>query len=308
MSQSLFTTAQFDLPHVIEGDKLNRLLSAALKSRVGHSSHIPQTVTPTYWNSSYFGLDQVKIFQDSTPEEQQEILHHCSQALLEEAYFVEKAGVGYMAKMVMLAETTEERMLYGLFAADEATHLAQIRPFLADRNPVATSDRFLELLAEIVEMEDKSVLVFVIQVVLEGWGLSHYRHLANDCCDRELTQMFRGFLDAEARHHSTGVTLCDRHPITPQSQSAIVEILTSFLQMVQVGPQRVVQAIAQVKGDLSRPQQLKIFQELDTETHSGTRLQLLRSLLRSDPTHSIISHLEERGSFIPFPPEKCVFQ
>ncbi len=307
MSQSLFSTARFDLPHVREGDKLHRLLSAALKSRIGNSSFLFEAITPAYWNSSYFGLDRVKIFQESTAEEQQQILHQCSNTLLQEAYFVEKAGVGYMAKMVMLAETTEERMLYALFAADEATHLAQIRPFLGSRDPVATGDRFLGLLAEIVEMQDKSVLVFMIQVVLEGWGLSHYRSLAKDCCDRELAQMFQGFLDAEARHHSTGVTLCDRQSLTPQSQSAIVETLTLFLQMVQAGPQRVVQAIAQVKGDLSRPQQIKIFQELDTETHSGSRLQLLRSLLRSDPTYSIINHLETQGSFNPFPPEKCVF-
>jgi hypothetical protein len=306
MSQSLFTTARFDLPHVTEDDKLHRLLSAALKSRIGHSSPSLEGVVPIYWNSSYFGLDRVKIFQESTPEEQQQILHRCNQALLEEAYFVEKAGVGYMAKMVRLAETTEEQMLYGLFAADEATHLAQLRPFLGGCNPVATGDRFLGLLAEIVEMEDKPVLVFMIQVVLEGWGLSHYRSLAQDCCDRQLGNLFRGFLDAEARHHSTGVTLCDRLSLTPSSQGAIVEALTSFLRMVQVGPQRVVQAIAQVKGDLSRPQQIKIFQELDTETHSGTRLQLLRSLLRSDSTHSIMTHLENQGSFIPFIPEHCV--
>ena len=49
------------------------------------------------------------------------ILQLCNLEILEEAYFIEKAGVGYMGKMILLAETTEERMLYGLFAAHDCS-------------------------------------------------------------------------------------------------------------------------------------------------------------------------------------------
>ncbi|HEY9747602.1 MAG TPA: ferritin-like domain-containing protein, partial [Allocoleopsis sp.] len=123
--------AGFDLPLLAEGDKLNRILASAFGDQsplVGQPSYKVVTLQP-YWDATHFGLERVAIFQDASEEEQRAIAQIASQGLLAEAYFVEKAGMGYMAKMLLLAETLEERMLYSLFAAEEATHLAQIRSF-----------------------------------------------------------------------------------------------------------------------------------------------------------------------------------
>lgn len=306
MSQNL-GIAGFELPHIGEEDKIDRVLSSALETRLGDRIlRGSEEIGDRYWDAEYFGLNKVKVFRESSEEEQAAIAFICSYGLLEEAYFVEKAGVGYMAKMVMLAETTEERMLYGLFAADEATHLAQISRFLPQKQAIATDDAFLCFLADLVETKDKSVLLFVLQVVLEGWGLSHYRAIAQDCLHSGLAKIFQSFLQDEARHHSTGVMLFDRRSLSVSSQAAIVEALTLFLRMVQLGPQRVVGAIAQVKGHLSRQQKVRIFEELNTETHSGTRLAKLRSLMRSDAASNLLQELEERGAFVPFSAEQCV--
>jgi 16S rRNA U1498 N3-methylase RsmE len=78
--------------------------------------------------------------------------------------------------------------------------------------------------------------------------------------------------------------------------------------MVQVGPQNVLGAIAQVKGHLSRSQKIQILEELDTETHSGTRLQLLRSLMRGKSADAIVQALEDRGAFVPLSAHHCVNQ
>ncbi|MCV3215895.1 ferritin-like domain-containing protein, partial [Plectonema radiosum NIES-515] len=269
--------------------------------------HHPPPLPPgPYWDATHFNLHNVKIFTDATPNEQAEILQLCSCGLLEESYFIEKAGMGYMAKMVLLAETTEERMLYALFCGDEASHFAQISRFLPTPEPVGTDKFFLRFLADLIESQDKAVLLFVLQVVLEGWGLSHYRSLAKDCVDKNLSLMLHSFLEDESRHHATGVTLFDRTCVTPSSQQTIIETLASFLQMVQVGPQSVVTAIEKIKGDLSRQQKLKIFTELDTETHSGSRLKLLRSLMSHSNAEIILQQLDQQKSFHPFPPEKCV--
>lgn len=296
----------FNLPHVCEDDRLRRVLSSAFKSRLGHDSVETQNFASLqYWDAARFGLDRVQIFQDSSTREQEEILEIASCGLLEEAYFVEKAGVGYMAKMVLLAESIEERMLYALFSADESTHLAQISSFLPAQ-PVATGDTFLRFLADLVESQDKTVLVFILQVVLEGWGLSHYKSIAKGCLNPQLAAIFEGFVQAESRHHATGLTLFNQISVSKASQATIVESLALFLQMIQVGPQRIVTAIERVKGHLSRQQKVRIFEELDTETHSGTRLHLLRSLMRGDGVGTIIQELEERGAFQPFPAAKCV--
>ncbi|HEY9831990.1 MAG TPA: ferritin-like domain-containing protein [Stenomitos sp.] len=299
-----FETAGLDLPHVGEADKLGCILSAALGNRFSNSLS-PGRSNTLYWNADSFGLHQVKVFQDSSLEEQTAILQIANRGLLEEAYFVEKAGMGYMAKMALLAETTEERMLYSLFAANEATHLSQISAFLPDR-PVGTDDTFLRFLADLVESQDKAVLLFTIQLVLEGWGLSHYRSLAQSCCDRTLSQVLTGFLQDEARHHGTGLILFEQTSVSLQSRATIVETLFYFLQMIRVGPQRVVGAIAQVKGDLTRSQKIRILEELDTETHSGTRLHLLRSLMRGEAAEAIVQELSARGAFEPLPATQCV--
>ncbi|MGF1498013.1 MAG: ferritin-like domain-containing protein [Elainellaceae cyanobacterium] len=259
---------------------------------------------PAYWQASHFGLDRVTLFQNAGPAEQHAILAHANQNLLEEAYFIEQAGMGYMSRMALLADSIEERMLYTLFAAEETTHFVQLSPFLSTP-PAATSGPFLRLLAELVESEDKSVLLFVIQVVLEGWGLTHYRQLAASCQDATLAHLLQSFLQDESRHHGTGVTLFNQTHVSPSSQAAIVEILAQFLQMVQVGPQGIVAAIAQVKGGLSYNQRLQIFEELNAPVQSGDRLRLLRTLMRGEGADRIIQALDEWGAFQPQTPAQC---
>ncbi len=291
--------AGFDLSHT-KCNQLKRILDC----RLNQSSNSSCCQIP-YWDADYFNLENATLFKNATISQQKEILRLTSRGILEEAYFIEKAGIGYMAKMVLLSETTEERMLYSLFCADETSHLAKIMPFLEGIS-VDTNDPFLQLLGNIVESEDKSVILFVLQVVLEGWGLSHYRSLAKECCHPDLSIVFRSFLEDESRHHATGVILFQQQSLSLSSQRKILEILTSFLEMIRVGPQRVVNAVEMVLGDLSRSQKIKLLEELDTQTHSNSRLSILRYLI-SKQGSVFVSELEERGIFRGYPPHLCIF-
>jgi len=295
-----YDVAGLELPHC-QNPKLQRVLAAAL----GQTGVATQQDYP-YWDATYFGLHNVKIFQESTVAEQAQILDHANRELFQEAYLVEKAGMGYMSKMVLLADTIEERMLYGLFAADEATHLSQLSHFALEPDLAQTPNTFLRFLAALVGSQDKSVLLFVIQVVLEGWGLSHYRSLAKECRNPALGALFTSFLQAESRHHGTGVLLFNQTAVSAASRSAIGEVLTQFLQMVQVGPQGVVAAIAQAKGGLSRQQTVHVLEQLDTEAHSSHRLKVLRSLMHTESSQEIVQTLEARGMFQPLPAVQCV--
>lgn len=297
----------FGLPELTSDSKVNRILTAALQERdILHTASANST--PIYWEADYFDLDRVSIFQEASVLEQQQILQQLNQDLLQESLSIEQAGVGYMAKMVLMAESSQERLLYSLFTADETTHLVQLQPYgtayVPADAPPKILDPFLQLLAEIVESTDKAMLLFVLQVVLEGWGLTHYRKLARGCTDKSLKDLFCSFLQAESRHHGTGVTLFKQSHRSSSSHREIVDCLASFLQMVRVGPQRVVSAIATAKGHLSRPQRLQILQQLDTVTHSHQRLQLLKSLMASTES-SIVSELEHKGLFTPLSPEEA---
>ena len=294
------SVAGLDLPSLDSTHKLNRILLATLEKK----PRLPESIDCAPWGADCFGLAYSPLFSESSTLEQQRILQLASQALLGESYAIEKAGVGYMAKMTLLAETTEERMLYSLFGADEATHLAQLTPFVVGIEMLDEADPFLQLLESLLETADRSALMFVIQVVLEGWGLSHYRMLSKTCCHPALSELFRSFLQAEARHHGAGILLFDRGALSEKSRALIVETLAAFLQMVRMGPQRMVEAIAQVKGGLSRAQRIRLFTELDTETQSGMRLDLLRSLI-TPAASDIAETLDNSNLFTPLPPTQC---
>ncbi len=297
-----YNIAGLNLLDINEEDKLNRILSSALEKKSGYSKNNYCSLI-NYWDANYFNLDKVTIFQDSTSAEQSSILQLCNLGILEEAYFIEKAGMGYMAKMILLAETTQERMLYGLFAADEVTHFSQISSFLPI--PKINNNPFLDLLENVVESDDKIVLLFVLQVVLEGWGLTHYRSIASYCQNPQLKSILQGFLQDESRHHATGVTLFENISLSKSNQD-ILEILAIFLQMVQVGPQTVVKAIEQVKGHLSKQDKINIFAQIDTESHSGSRLRLLRNLINLPNAKAIVENLEMKGCFQSLKPSQCV--
>ncbi|MEQ1704629.1 MAG: hypothetical protein ABL867_01490 [Rickettsiales bacterium] len=50
----------------------------------------------------------------------------CNRTLMNEAYFIEKSGLAYTAKMILKTESTDTAQLYALIGADEAMHLAWI--------------------------------------------------------------------------------------------------------------------------------------------------------------------------------------
>jgi hypothetical protein len=307
--------AGLDLPNLGKDEKVSKVLGAALGCGFDvtqrRASGFPQgrrkgrkeEVKEYFWGAEYFNLDRVGVFQAANEEEKREILRLCSQGLLAETYLVEKAGIGYMAKMTLLAESTEERMVYALFSADEAKHLAEVDLFYEPKE--LPNDVFSEFLTSFLQCEDKAVLLFVVQVILEGWGLSHYRSLAKNCLDENLSQMYAGFLEAEARHHAMGVTSFVPYCESIETQEAIAQALSIFLHLVRVGPVSVVSAIECVKSGLSMAERIEVFQQLDTENHSHQRLQLLRSLIYRSGAASLAEQLEKYRLFEPLSAEQC---
>lgn len=303
-SANINNISGFTLSHANSDSKTQRLLTSALnKANVpvcGNSDGL-------FWSAAYFRLNQVKYFISATPQQQQEILTIANGNLLEEIYWVEQAGVGYMAKMVILSENHEERLLYSLFSADEASHLATITPFLGTV-PVFSGDTFLSYMAEAIESDDKLLLMILLQVVLEGWGMTHYRSLAKYCLKPQLAKVLQGFLDAEARHHALGITQVKEYTdnYSPESLTNIHSALTYFLQMVQVGPQRLLTAMEKVLGYLSIQDKIQILTELETEQYTNRKLEFLRSLIIGTVPNSLMQSLETQGSFQAYSAVKCV--
>ena len=250
-----------------------------------------------FWPATFFELERLSAFRGASPDAQDAIVRTCGDDLLQEALHIETIGMAFSSRMVLLSDTVEERSLHALFAGEEAAHLAGLSRFGARR---PSQNPFLALLAELVAAGDRPSLVLVVQVVLEGWGLDHYRRLARASTDVALTEVLDGIVRDEARHHGSGLLAAPRLGSTDAS----VEVLTQFLAMVQAGPQGVVAAVETHAGALARADRLRAFTELDTETHAGRRLALVRELLLRAGADGVVTALASRGCFRPLSAEE----
>ena len=293
--------AGLQLPHLAEEHRLNPVLASALKKAVS----VPNARKGPYWSPDFFDLNNSDTFSGADEKQKVEILRLCSDSLLHEAYFIEKSGMAYAAKMSLLSQTTEERMLYSMFASDEASHFELIRSFIGRPPENEAENPFLLLLSNLIENGDRDTLVFVIQIVLEGWGITHYRKIADGCDDQDLKTVFEAILRDEARHHGSGLVLFENKQLSVESKNQIVEVMTQFLCMVQMGPQSVVSAVESVLGPLEQSDKVRLFKELNAQGHSEKRLNELRQLMVKAKVAGVLEELDQKNMFVAFTAEEC---
>lgn len=291
------------MEHLDDDDRLNTVLKKGIHKVLGPPG-TQQHDTPL-WPIEHFGLQHCGAFQNATPDQREMVIAQSSQSLLEEALFIEQSGLAFGAKMALLSETIEERMLYGLFMGDETAHYQQVRQYLPNFGMDCRPSAFHQLLTRLIEEGDRETLVFTIQVVLEGWGLTHYRQLADGCLDPKFEASLRAIIKDEARHHGSGVILARKRGLPKKSRTFVIEILNEFLTMVQLGPQTVVTALEANTGSLTRDQKIRTFKELDTVGHSQQRLNLLRNLMEQDGFQDIVDTLDTYGLFKAKSPGEC---
>ncbi len=270
-----------DLPDLEEAKGLQKIVVASLRARGGKM--LPRVESGALWPMTHFGLDRVSVFQQATGEQQAQILGICAQGVLAESYHIEKCGMYFAAKMNLLSESTEERMLYSVFAADEATHLSWISAFVVkEAVESAREDSFIQQLQQVIQHENKAILAYVIQVVLEGWGIQHYRQLAKNCLNPILQATLIDIVKDEARHHASGLVLLQEDALQA-SLPRVTELMKYFFSAVQTGPLMVVSAVEKTLGHLSLTQKEKVFAELDCRRQIGDRTQILRELVQAAP-------------------------
>lgn len=280
----------------------DRRLQSALRSVFGGSDLVAPS--EPLWNAAFFALDRTRLFKFLKTEVQNRIVAACARNLLTEAYAIEKIGMGFTAKMSLLSETLEERMLYSAFAFDEASHFHKISQFLDEAPSGLDKSPFLSMLASLIENEERPVLVLVIQVMLEGWGLHHYRQMYEACTFEPFTRVMKDILRDEARHHGSGLAITSRDQLSESQRARAADIMTVLFQMVQAGPQSVVQEVERACGGLTKNLRTQLFEDLRAEEHSKARLALLSSLIPPGSSH-LHETLERRGVLRPLAPAEC---
>ncbi len=296
-----------DAPDLPNDHRLRAIIATSLKRR-GAALDAEAPADPVvYWPASHFGLDRVERFRAADATTKFKILSACSDSLLREAFFIEKGGMHYTAKISLLARTTEERLLYNLFSSEEAQHFHWVSSFVrASLRTDPEASPFLSLLNRIAQFEDRETLIFVLQVVLEGWGLHHYKALAADCLHPELKAAFERILRDEAGHHGGGLVLFNESECSPEKVAKLIGLMRLFLPMVQIGPQAVAGILFTHTGPAALEERVKAFNELECEAKTGRKLGILEDCVRS-ARHGpeIADILKAEGYFQAFTSEIC---
>ena len=123
--------------------RLHAVLGAGLKKITGPALLNDQLPV---WSSEFFGLEKTSLFQAASEETRHQIVRRSSIDVLHEAFFIEESGMAFASKMSLLSETREERMLYNLFAADEATHFHWVQNALGGYSGDLEPNQFHRLL------------------------------------------------------------------------------------------------------------------------------------------------------------------
>lgn len=266
------------------------------------SKKLPPTLQPPdfagLWQWQDYGLDQVQAVQQASSEAQHQLLALLARKRFEEAYFIEKAGMSYAAKMSLLSESLNEQKLYSLFAAEEASHFQLIDSLLGEPQQMQP-DPFIELLNGMIQTGSRRGLILMIQVVLEGWGLDHYSLMMKSCRQPAVQAALRQILSDEAAHHGSGVALFEESALSPAEFQQIVETLQRFLSLVQIGPVGVLGAIGQVLGESTAAQRSQILSEMQALPETARKLNLLKGYLLKVKAHRLLASLEEKGCFQP---------
>jgi len=254
-----------------------RIHASALRRRWSASA---RHLAPAPWGAEHFGLERSLAYLALPPAKRLAVLIDCGRGLLEEAYFIEKLGLAFSSKMALLADSTEERATHCLFAADEAVHLAQIAAFFPNP-PARTQDAFLRWLSGVIAELPADGGRLLIQVLLEGWGITHYRSLARGCRVPSLRDVLASIARDEALHHRNGVALFDAARLKGRTRREASQRVRQLLDMVRAGPARVAAAVERAHGGLGVEARAALYADLRAAEHVSARLTLLNRLLNS---------------------------
>jgi hypothetical protein len=255
------------------------------------------------WGPGFFALDRVARFREANPRDQAAVLAACADGLLAESWFIERCGVAFCAKMILLAENPAEQRVFALVGADEATHAAWLDPWIADQ--AREVDPFNRFIAGLVEAGSAQPLAFLLQVVLEGFGIVHYKGMAANCNDGSLAATLGRMAEDEALHYAAGIAAFRAARLSAPEKRFLADGACTFLHMLRSGPQAVVAALDRTIGVGNQSDVMSLFDELAADALSADKLNRLRRLMAQPGMQWLIEELEDKGVFTPCNAAEC---
>nr|MBA2405036.1 ferritin-like domain-containing protein [Bdellovibrionales bacterium] len=206
----------------------------------GEPKTLASTGSKLVWQTDFFHLENSAIWNSLSSKIQADILLSLGHKIFQEAYFIECAGMAYAAKMNLAAKSKEEREFFCFVGEEEAKHLRLIESLGGFSISSENIPSFALLIGEIIDEAKRPSHLLLIQILLEGWGLSYYKNLAKFSKDEAVTSVLKQILKDEIRHHSAGVLLFsqvkDSSDFTDQDHKEFIAFLERIAIMVKIGP------------------------------------------------------------------------
>lgn len=284
--------------HIDPTHKLNDILAKVFKRKTYALEQ--QTGQPYLWNADFYGLDKVSAFKQANFDLQEELLVAMSQSFLREACSIEHFGFSYASKIMMLSDTVEEKSIFAMFVSDETRHLRDVLRFVDfELGEQYYNDPYMILLADIIREGDKQSLIFLLQAMLEGHGIQHYRMLLDGCQNEEFSLCIRRILKDEAYHHATGLALVDEKQMTPYTKSFLIDCISRTVQLLSY-PHRVIYFLERGLGGFSKEQTYKTLNELNFDQEIAAKIQRVKALIYKSAPQDVIEQLERLNVFKTF--------
>lgn len=282
--------------------RIERVIGGFARRRASSAADTPGDLA--HWDARFFGLEGTALFAQASAEMQRRVLQVCCEQLLWESWYIEQCGIAFCARMVLLAEEVAAREVYSMIGADEATHAHWISGWLP-RNQNRPADPFNHFVAGLVENGDAQPLRYVLQIVLEGFGIRHYRSLADGCRHPALAQTLRTMMSDEGLHHAGGVATFDAERLDKDARAFALAATTGLVQMIRVGPQAVASALSAAIGGLDKRGATNLFDALGCETTIAPKLATLRELIAQPGMGWLVDELDRLRMFTPCTAEEC---
>lgn len=249
------------------------------------------------WGAERFGLQRSSAFRSLPPSAQEQILLRLTELNLALSYYIEKSGHHYAAKMILTSPTCEEKTFYALMASEEATHLRLFMNSMWFEPTLQTHFHpLLPILAETIQWGTHDCLVFVIQVLLEGFGIAHYSALRETCIDENLKNNFQAILRDEAKHHGVGLILSKEQRLNVETSDQIFELSRKFIRSLE-NAHWISESFGVAGKPLSSNETQTLFAELGFQSTLELRMQRLREMFQKVGYHTILDRLENDGAF-----------
>jgi rubrerythrin len=268
-----------------------------VRARCG--STISSTERRDLFTPDCFGLPGVRAYHALGEQQRQVVRERLAFVVLAEAYFVEQMGIAYAAKMILLARSVSERKLYSFFAAEEARHLSGVEALLERHDDPPQPTSFHELVGGALSQGERLELVATIQVILEGFGLDHYRQLAVGCVDRSAARFFRSLVKDEAAHFGAGQATVRAEPLAPTELEFVFEVVAELARALASGPTSTMAVLEAAHGGLTLRQRRELIDEIHAFEHAQVRLDRVARRLSDAGLATIRERAERLGLLAP---------